>query len=177
MKRLILFIFTIFSLGCSYKSVTPVLIANDLFPTGVYHQNIQVTYLLEGKKQSASFQAILKKTESEFSMYAFVGFGMSLFKIRELQNKPLQFETSEPRILEKKEFFLKIFPLIKKIFALQKKDITDKNLPLKFYQEDVPIKVDFPNYRVGSMPLQIYIFDDKNFRFEVTTNKYEAVQK
>lgn len=145
-----------------------------VFPDGVYKQNIYVKYLKNEKSEENNFKGVLKKENLDLQLYCYVGFGITLFKIIDVEQKPLQFLTEQSEIEKNKTFFLKIYPLIKDIIYMKKSDIRFKDKFFKFQMKpddfwvDVRILVDGKS----DFPQKMTIENSNYFSFEIVNTEY-----
>ena len=151
---------------------------DEVFQDGVYKQDIQVTYTKDGRKESSEFKAILKKSPDEINMYAYVGFGIVLFKLKDDLKNPIQFSTTEPRIEKNKEFFLKMYPLIKEIILMKKADkrLKSDSFTLTMDPEKFPVHVDFFDRENQGPPRWLTLENQEHFKFTITTSDFEKLR-
>lgn len=148
---------------------------DSVFPDGVYKQNINVKYKKNELFETNSFKGVLKKEKLDLRLYCYVGFGITLFKINDLENKPLQFLSEQSEIENNKDFFLKIYPLIKEIIYMKRSDKRFKDKIFRFqikpddFWVDVKIDVDPKN----DFPQKIIIENSKYFLFEIVNTNYD----
>ena len=109
-------------MGCTSSPLKSSEETAKLFPDGLYQQAIEIHFVLDKVEKSFSFSGVLKKNKDQYVIYSYNGFGLNLFKLQDNGTAPVVFETSIAEIEKNKDFFLKIYPSIKKILKLDKKD-------------------------------------------------------
>lgn len=177
MNRAWLYLGIILFIACAQKPIFPEVkkSANNVFADGVYKQDVQVRFKKNNRNESAEFKAILKKTPAEINMYAYVGFGVTLFKLKDNFKDAVEFTTNEPRIEKSKEFFLKMYPLIKEILLLNPNDARLKNtntFMLAMPPENFPVTVTIQDYVVGETPRELTLENKQHFKFTIITREY-----
>lgn len=169
----------LFFVSCVHKptpDLTSSIKQNSIFPNGLYKQDIAVTYVnKEGKKESHSFNGILRKSSSEIFLYCYVGFGISLFKLKDNFKDPVSFVASESRIEKNKDFFLKMYPIIKEILLLQKNDsrMNEGRMVITMQPENFPVAIRVFSEKLGPVPKTIVFENAEHFRFEITNTEFE----
>lgn len=183
MKLIILYISAFLIMSCAHKPGPQIVPESDLgsvFANGLYKQDIAVTYLnKEGKKESHTFNGILKKSSSEIYLYCYVGFGISLFKLKDNFKDPVSFVASEARIEKNKEFFLKMYPIIKEILLLQKSDsrLKDGRMTIDMQPENFPVTIQIASEKLGPVPKMIVFENAEHFRFEIVNTEFDIPTK
>ena len=175
MKCLIL-VLVFAALSCTHTKLMPQISPDDdlIFFDGTYKQKIEVTYVKDQKKEQAVFNAVLKKSPQEINMYCYVGFGYTLFKLKDNLKDPIQFVTSEERIEKNKDFFLKMYPLIKETLLLKRSDPRLKNgeMMMTMQPQDFPVKVVISDEKIQGVPVQVSFENKDHFRFVVKNTEY-----
>lgn len=172
MKKLALLYFFIFS-GCQNAPIAPS--TEFLFPTGTYKQKVEVRYVKDGKNEEASFNAVLKYSAQEISMYCYVGFGYTLFKLIDNLKDPPYFVAGDERIEKNKSFFLKMYPLIKLALQLSKTDsrLQKGEFTLWMQPENFPVRIEISKELRNSVPERLVFENKDHFRFVVTNTSFE----
>ncbi len=170
MKTLInscLFIFTISFGLISCKSVPVATITKPtpglLFPDGVYKQDVSVKIDVPEKnlKDNFDFNAAIKKQNHQLIMLAYNSFGVSLFRIEDNPNLPLQWTSEIEMVNKNKDFFLNLYPQIKKIFSLRGEELK-LDRQIYFWQEG-KIKIEFIEFDQKGFPIQMAMSDQKHY--------------
>ena len=125
-----LLLLSLFIVSCTNKPLRSDLPTEDLFPDGVYQQNIFISFVIEKVAKSFSISGVLKKNKNQYTIYSYNGFGVTLFKLQDSGEGPPIFKTSISEIEENKDFFLKMYPQIKKILKLNKRTYQSQLLEL-----------------------------------------------
>ncbi|MFZ3231633.1 MAG: hypothetical protein WA160_15600 [Pseudobdellovibrio sp.] len=174
LKNLILLAF---AFSCSHKSIAPISETNDMFQNGVYKQTIEVTYKKDGKTESNSFNGILKKSSTEIYLYCYVGFGISLFKLKDNFKEPILFVANEERIEKNKDFFIKMYPIIKEILFLKRNDpkLIKNQMVILMPPEQFKVHVSVSVEKIGDIPKVITIENVEHFRFVITNNEFSLL--
>jgi hypothetical protein len=160
--------------GCVSKPVKPVESAY-LFPDGTYQQDVVVHVIAPGHESNFDFNCAVKKSPDQWLFVGYNSFGISLFKIRE-SNGDIQMESSIKQINEKKDFFLKVFELVKSLVNIQKTDdrLKQKSFTVDF--QDIKSTVEFSDYDQLHIPLKIKISTPSVYDILIQTTKYEFLE-
>lgn len=124
MKYVCASIYILILSSCVSTQIRPLTEINEIYPDGKYIQEISVD--VEVQKNHFEFNCGVLKSKSEFQMTGFNGFGLTLFKVREDSNHHLDFESSLSEIEKNREFFLKVYTMVKEIFYLKHTDHFEK---------------------------------------------------
>lgn len=106
-----------------------------VFSQEIYQQKITVNILSQANKQKMTFDGALKKSSSQLSLYAFGPFGTTLFTLKD-SNGHIDYVANVKELKDKREFILKLYPAIKKIFLLKTTDPDFINKNFKIQLED-----------------------------------------
>lgn len=157
MSKYFLLSFCLMIFSCAHKPVQ----SNSLFEDGVTKQSLSIAF----EKENFNFNGVLKKAADEINIYAYVGPGISLFKIKDRVGQPLVFTPLEARIEKKKEFFIKIYPVLKQVLLLRKDDTRweDKKMFLKVPNFEHKIQVSY-------LENTVTIEDKDHFHLEITND-------
>ncbi len=176
MKYWILCLIGLTLFGCSHKASTPQVGDSPelIFFDGTYKQKIEVNYVKDQKTERATFNAILKKSPQEIYMYCYVGFGYTLFKLKDNFLNPIEFTTSEERIEKNKDFFLKIYPLIKETLRLKKSDprLNNGEMTLMIAPENFPVRVVISGQKIQGIPREVIFENKDHFKFLITNLEF-----
>jgi hypothetical protein len=147
---------------------------DDLFLNGIYKQTIEVEYIKDEKQESHQFRALLKKSENEIYMYAYVSFGIKLFEVRDNFKEPIVFKANDDRIEKNRQFFLRVYGLIKEIITIRRSDERlQKNIfRINIQPENVPVDIAISSERLNGVPALIDIESSNRFHFKVTTDQF-----
>lgn len=149
-----------------------------LFKNGLYKQSVEVEYQDGKEKKSHDFNVVFKKTTTENFMYAYVGFGFKLFELKDNFKDEIQFNSSEKKIIEHKDFFLHTYHLTKEILNLKINDprLKEKSFILRIMPENVPVNVSIIHKNKDIIvPDFISLTNDPHFRFIITTTEFNLV--
>lgn len=178
--RFIFFICSVFLFSCAHKPV-PVVVTDSkvMFLNGLYKQSIEVTYVKDGKSENHQFNGMLKKSDKEIYLYCYVGFGISLFKLKDNFKGPVDFVASDERIEKNKDFFLKMYPVIKEIILLQKESsrLKGNEMTLAMGPDHFPVHIKISSEQTGPVPKQIVIENAEHFRFAITNTDFDLETK
>lgn len=152
----------------------PVATSNSsfVFPDGNYHQDVVVEVKAKGHENNFDFSCLVQKKPNSFLLLGFNSFGISLFKIKEADQK-IEMESSVRQIYEKKEFFLKVFNLVKSLMIIEKNDPRLKKGHFEIQFQDIKSTVAFGNYDSLQIPLQIKIETPNLYQIDIQTTKYD----
>jgi hypothetical protein len=140
-----------------------------LFPDGNYFQTIQVSV----KGHEFQFDSVIQKKSQEIKIVSYNSFGLTLFTLRDLPPHPIEFETSVSQLEEHKDFFLNLYPSIKKILLNSNRDeiLSKKYIPL--YLENIGTSdLVLSKIDKNKIPLQMTISNNSNFHLNIETTKY-----
>jgi len=185
LKVFILLVSTFFFLGCAHHQAMQEINNSSseqnktdekdlLFPNGLYHQKIRVVYEKEQRQEDHEFNGLLKKHTDEVILYSYAGFGISLFKLKDNMKGVVEFSTTQEKIEKNKEFFMKIYPIMKEILFLKKDDprIQGHYINLFMEPQHFPIHVSWSEEVLGGAPLNLKIENAPHFQFLVTTTEF-----
>ena len=102
--------------GKSHESVK-----DQVFNQEIYQQKITVHIFSGAHAQKMTFDGALKKSDFQLSLYAFGPFGTTLFKLQDSSGH-IEYTANVKELKDKREFILKLYPAIKKIFLLKTAD-------------------------------------------------------
>lgn len=171
MKYLVcVFFFALWILSCQTKQLMesqPVLEKENqlVFSENKYLQKISI-YLKNEDNKKISFDGAIKKTNQTLSLYAFTSAGFRIFTLND-NNGKVEFYDHLNQFTDKKEFILKLYPVIKKIFTLKKTDQEFLNKSF-FYELEKPIglvEVALQSQNKGNEINLIKVIKDKYFEF------------
>lgn len=168
-----------FILSCAHKNELELSKKSDfVFADGVYKQAIHVRYEKNNKAEENNFSGVLKKDKLNLNLYCYVGFGITLFKINDTEGKPLQFISEQDEVEKNKDFFLKIYPLIKEIVLMKKTDSRFKNKSFRYQikPENFYVDVTFETDSSLDFPKKITIQNSKYFLFEIENTEYQTLK-
>lgn len=184
-KVSVLLLLILFFLGCAHQKALQEIENSHLeykktedkkllFPNGLYHQKIRVVYEKDQKQEQHEFNGILKKHSEEVILYSYAGFGISLFKLKDNMKGSVDFSTTQEKIEKNKEFFMKIYPIMKEILFLKKDDsrIHDHGIDLFMEPQHFPIHVSWSEETLQGVPLALKIENTPHFQFLVTTTEF-----
>jgi hypothetical protein len=175
-----LFVFLVFLGGCATQKIKPLETDLSLFPNGTYEQTVEVVVSAKGHERNFDFNGVVQKSPEQFMLVGYNGFGFSLFKIREFLSAEneinlgkVTFETSIKQIEEHKDFFLKVFSMVKTILDLEKNDRRIQNNIFETYFEKVKSQVQFQEFDQQGVPLKIKIETPNLYQISIQTTKYQ----
>ena len=175
-KRLALLFIILISFGCSTfqktNDVRPPAVEDVLFPDGKYMQNADAQIKTPDGAKNFDFKAIIKKSNSEISFYGYSDFGLTLFKIHQLDGNPVELESSVSEINKNKDFFIQIFKLVKQIFYLQLSDPNYKNHKITFKLAQGDAAVEFLDFDQNKIPKKIFVQTANQSQITITTKEY-----
>ena len=125
----------------------------------------------EGDK-NFDFNAVVKKSTAEISFFGYSDFGLTLFKIHQLEENPIEIESSVSEINKNKDFFLQIFKLVKQIFYLKRSDPNYKDHKLNFNWAQSQAVVEFLEFDQNKIPKKILVRTANQSQIIVTTKEY-----
>lgn len=131
------------------------------FPREVYKQKITILIKKEDKKMS--FDGAIKKNSEVFSLFAFSSMGIRIFTLKD-DYKNIEFVSHVQALEDKKEFILKLYPVIKKIFTLKTTD-ADFQKRQFVYQLEQPIGD--VEVKINEKATEISVSKDKYFEFNI----------
>ena len=143
-----------------------------LFPDGKYIQAAEAHIITPQGNKDFDFNAVVKKSATEISFYGFSSFGLSLFKIHQVQNQPIELKSSINEISKNKEFFIQIFSLVKQIFDLKSSDVDSKNHKVHFTLEKIQADVEFLEYDQHHIPKKIQVETSNQSKIQIVTTDY-----
>lgn len=143
-----------------------------LFPDGNYQQEVEVQVMAKGHQDQFDFNCVVQKKPESMLLLGYNSFGISLFKIKETGGK-IEMESSIRRIQEKKDFFLKVFALVKTLFNVEKNDPRIQNGTLDVGFEDIKSQVFFQEMDASRIPLHLEIKTPELYQIEIRTVKYK----
>lgn len=143
-----------------------------VFPHGRYNQDVMVDVKAKGHENNFDFSCIIKKNSEEFFFVGYNSFGISLFKIKETK-AGVEMESSIKQINERKEFFLKVFALVKSLLSMEKNDprLAKSAFPISF--QGLSSQVSFLDYDEKGIPLKIRIVAESTYEIVIQTTGYE----
>lgn len=131
------------------------------FPREIYKQKITILIKKEDKKMS--FDGAIKKNSEVFSLFAFSSMGIRIFTLKD-DYKNIEFVSHVQALEDKKEFILKLYPVIKKIFTLKTTD-ADFQKRQFIYQLEHPIGD--VEVKINEKASEISVRKDKYFEFNI----------
>ena len=144
-----------------------------LFPSGKYMQSADAHIKTPKGDQNFDFNAVVKKNESEILFYGYSSFGLTLFKIHQNKEDPVQIESSIAEINKNKEFFIQIFFLVKQIFYLQVSNPNYKDQKIHFTLDRSEADVQFLEFDQNQIPKKILVETSNYSRVIILTKQYE----
>jgi hypothetical protein len=110
--------------------------SNFVFDQNIYQQKISI-HIMNADEKTMTFDGAIKRSNLNLSLYAYTAVGFRIFTLNDRDGQ-IKFESHVSQIEDKKEFILKLYPVIKKIFMLK---LSDKDfINRKFsYQLEEPI--------------------------------------
>ena len=171
-KNIFLFnLVILFLVGCQHAAVQKSSQVDLLFPNGSYQQDVAVHILAKGHEKDFDFNCIVQKNPDSLHLVGYNSFGMSLFKIKEADGE-IKMESSISQINEKKEFFLKVFALVKTLINIKKDDprVLKDSLQVDF--QNIQSNVHFKNFDQAGVPLKIEIESPNVMKIAIATTQY-----
>ncbi|UYL09602.1 hypothetical protein B9G69_003325 [Bdellovibrio sp. SKB1291214] len=159
--------------ACAGKQVVPEEQGNLLFPDGRYSQDVEVEVTATKPVQNFDFSCIVQKRPKEMLFYGYNSFGISLFKIKEVQGQPIESESSIEQIKQHKDFFIKIFRLVKTIVNLRKDDPRRKGDEILLEQDGISAHVTFSGYDDLGVPLNMTVQTKGQYQVQIKTTSYK----
>jgi hypothetical protein len=163
----------LFLTACAGKQVVPQGQGNLLFPDGRYSQDVEVEVTATKPNQNFDFSCIVQKKPQEMLFYGYNSFGFSLFKIKEIQGQPIEAESSIEQIKQHKDFFIKIFKLVKTIVSLSKDDPRRKGDEIQLDQDGISAHVTFSGYDKMGVPLNMVVETKGQYQVQIKTTSYK----
>ena len=171
-KSLLLLSFVVlFLTGCQHPSIQKSTQTDLLFPNGNYQQDVVVRVLAKGHEKDFDFNCLVQKNPDSLHLVGYNSFGMSLFKIKEA-NGEIKMESSISQINEKKDFFLKVFSLVKTLINIKKDDPKVKNDSLEVDFQNIKSQVHFKDFDQVGVPLKIEIQSSEVMQISIVTTQY-----
>lgn len=93
-----------------------------VFPFGRYQQDVNVKAQTPNGEKKFDFNCVVVNDPDLTALVGHNGFGFTLFSVRETKGQSPEFSSSISDINKNKEFFMKVYALIKEIFSLKKGD-------------------------------------------------------
>jgi hypothetical protein len=163
----------LFLLACASKQVVPSGQGQMLFPDGRYSQDVEVEVTATKPIQNFDFSCIVQKKPTEMLFYGYNSFGFSLFKIKEVDGQPIQAESSIEQINQHKDFFVKIFKLVKTIVNLKKEDPRRQGDEIQIDQDGIQAHVTFSGYDSLGVPLNMVVQTKGQYQVQIKTTSYK----
>ncbi len=172
MIRVIILSVLFFLSACTSGSKKSVVESPLVFPDGRYFQNVEVKVSAQGYKNDFDFNCIVQKNSDSFLFVGYNSFGISLFKIKEVNGK-VEMESSIKQINEKKEFFLEVFTMVKTLLNTQKDDPKLKKPSFEVNFQKVKSTVKFKKHDHLGIPMGINVETPGVYEIEIETSRYE----
>lgn len=172
MRKLIYLPF-LFLMACANKQVVPGGQDKLLFPDGRYSQDVEVEVTASKPVQNFDFSCIIQKKPQEMLFYGYNSFGFSLFKIKEVEGQPIQAESTIEKINQHKDFFIKIFKLVKTIVNLKKDDPRKRGDQIHIDQDGIKAHVTFSGYDNHGIPLNMLVETKGQYEVKIKTTSYK----
>jgi hypothetical protein len=170
--KILTVLFLFLAMGCVHKvAQVRSLSENDLFPNGNYQQDVIVHVLAEGHRKDFDFNCLVQKNSDSFYLVGYNSFGVSLFKIKEADGK-IHMESSISEINNKKDFFLKMFSMVKTLIHIKSGDPRIKEDALDVDFQNVSSKVHFSEFDKAGIPLKIEISSSNIMNVQIVTTEY-----
>lgn len=160
--------------ACTSGSKKSVIESNLIFPDGRYFQDVEVKVSAKGYKNDFDFSCIVQKNPDSFLFVGYNSFGISLFKIKEVNGK-VEMDSSIKQINDKKEFFLEVFFMVKTLLNTEKNDPKLKNPSFEVNFQKVKSTVRFKKHDQQGVPLEISIETPGVVEIEIVTSRYEIL--
>lgn len=148
----------------------------DIFPDGRYIQDVVVKVTAPTFKQDFDFSAVVAKSPNDLQFIGYNAFGISLFKIKQRGNDEPTVETSIKQIEERRDFFLKVFRLVKTIVRLPVDDPRLRKDQMEWEQDGLRSTVSFADYDSAHVPLTMKVESQGQYRVEIKTTSYKLNQ-
>lgn len=138
-----------------------------LFPDGTYHQDLQIRIDVPEKNvhEEFSFRAVVKKEKDHLVVLAYNRLGFTLFRLEEHPPQDLQWTTEVEMINKHKEFFLKMYPQIKKLLQINGAALRSEGEQY-VWQED-KVRIDFNSFDSFHRPLKMEMSDQKHYWVQI----------
>ncbi|MGE0631837.1 MAG: hypothetical protein AB7O96_05490 [Pseudobdellovibrionaceae bacterium] len=137
-----------------------------LFPHGRYQQEVEVKVHALGHEKDFDFNAIIYKSSEEFSFYGYNDFGISLFKIRQVEGSTVEMDSSIEEIKRNTDFFLKVFFMVRTILSLRKADPTIEGNKARLVVNGIESLVEFLELNKQGIPVRMKASSQKQ-KYEV----------
>lgn len=174
MIRVIILSALFFLSACTSGSKKSVIESPLVFPDGRYFQYVEVKVSVKNYKNDFDFNCIVQKNPNSFLFVGYNSFGISLFKIKEVNGK-VEMESSIKQINEKKEFFLEVFKMVKTLLNTRKDDPKLQNPSFDVNFQKVKSTVVFKKTDHQGVPMEIKIETPGLYEIEIETSKYELI--
>ncbi len=171
--RKLIFLPFVFLLACASKQVVPQGQGQMLFPDGRYSQDVDVEVTATKPVQNFDFSCIVQKKPTEMLFYGYNSFGFSLFKIKEVEGRPIQAESTIEQINQHKDFFVKIFKLVKTIVNLKKDDPRRRGDEIQLDQDGIQAHVTFSGFDSLGVPLNMVVQTQGQYHVQIKTTSYK----
>lgn len=157
--------------SCTQAPLKVISPSDFLFPTGSYQQDVTVKILAKGHEKNFDFNCIVQKNTDSLYLVGYNSFGMSLFKIKEA-NGEIKMESNISQINEKKEFFLKVFDLVKTLLNVRRDDPRLKDDSYQVDFQNIKSHVHFAKFDPAGVPLKIEIESADVMQIAIETTQY-----
>lgn len=175
-KIFLLIVLTLCLFSCSTRTRKNVVrISSDdqlLFPNGKYMQSADAHIKTPKGDQNFDFNAVVMKAEQEISFYGYSAFGLTLFKIHQRQEGPVEIESSISEINKNKDFFIGIFKLVKQIFYQPHSKANSKNEKVHFVLDRIDADVQFLDFDQNQIPKTILVETSNQSKIIILTKEY-----
>ncbi|HRO66385.1 MAG TPA: DUF3261 domain-containing protein [Pseudobdellovibrionaceae bacterium] len=151
--------------------------ADLLFPSAKYQQQVSVLITAPGQERDFDFSAVVRKVPDEMLFAGYSPFGFTLFTITEREGQLVQMDSSVEPILKNKEFFLKVFSLVKAILSVQKSDPRLQDNGISLTVEGLKARVEFSEYDPAGVPLQIDVGTAGQYQVKIRTESYKLMSR
>ena len=133
-----------------------------VYPQEIYRQEISVW--IKKDDQKMSFSGALKKNPKSFSLFAFTSLGLRIFTLKDDNNGRIEFVSHVAALDDKKDFILKLYPVIKKIFTLR---LNDPNYIKRKFDYKIENPIGQVEVEIDSTGSNILVIKPNYFEFKM----------
>lgn len=165
----LIFLFQLNLISCASSPMAPQVkpAKGPLFPNGIHKHEVYIKLNIPEKNihDSFNFNAAIKKQDQNLSLLAYSHLGVSLFQIEDQTSLPLQWKSDLEVINKNKDFFLKIYPNLKRIFLLSGQELlSDHNT---FYWQNPEFKIEFIHFDKNGYPMSMLMSDNLHYSVQI----------
>jgi hypothetical protein len=185
MRSLLFVSFTLVMIGCATgpppesKGLRHLQSKQFLFPEGRYQQEVVVDVIATTPAKNFEFDCIVQRKNDEILLVGYNSFGITLFKIRERSGAPIEAESTIEEITKNKDFFIKIFKLVKVINNLKRDDANYRGNEATIDvspENSLPAHVVFANIDGLGVPMSFSVEAKGQYKVQIRTTSYKLFE-